>query len=119
MPVGDEVRRASRIRHGRLARPVTIGLLTLVYCGALLGANAASAQDGAHQAPSRAQLIAYAKCMRAHGIKDFPYPGGQRPAQPGREVNPHNARFRAAAKACSRFLPTGEGTGEVKMTVRG
>jgi len=60
------------------------------------------------QAKMQQQLLAFSKCMRAHGIEDFPDPsngglrlhGGQ-----GSDLDPGNAQFRAAQQACQGNLP--------------
>ena len=57
---------------------------------------------------SQQKLLAYSKCMRAHGIKDFPDPanGGLRvTGGPGTDLTPNNAQFQAAQKACQGNLP--------------
>ncbi len=62
--------------------------------------NAASGASGA---------LAYAKCMRAHGISDFPDPegGGFRiQASNGSDLAPDNPRFKAAQQACRSLEPT-------------
>lgn len=66
----------------------------------------------------RAAALRYAKCMRAHGIKDFPDPnsdgGIQISAGPG--LDPNSPRFKAADKACKHFLPGGGGGGTTHGT---
>jgi hypothetical protein len=60
------------------------------------------------QARAQQQLLAFSKCMRAHGIKDFPDPssGGLRlKVGPGSDLNPNNAQFAAAQQACQGKLP--------------
>ena len=56
----------------------------------------------------------YAKCMRGHGIKDFPdpvpNPGGQGASfqtngGPGSDLNHNDPRFQAADQACQPLLP--------------
>jgi hypothetical protein len=62
------------------------------------------------QAEFRKAALANAKCMRAHGI-DFPDPefGANGEARvrigKGSGINPNSAKFQAAQKACSKFLP--------------
>ncbi len=59
--------------------------------------------------------LANAKCMREHGIKNFPDPtfdengGAQIRMTKGSGLNPDSARFKAAMKACEDTLP-GAGT---------
>jgi hypothetical protein len=48
------------------------------------------------------------KCMRAHGIKDFPDPsngGIQITVTPGSDLSPDNPQFQAAQTACQGDLP--------------
>jgi hypothetical protein len=54
------------------------------------------------------KMLGFSKCMRAHGIKDFPDPsnGGIRlRAGQGSDLNPDNPQFQAAQKACQGDLP--------------
>jgi hypothetical protein len=62
----------------------------------------------AQQAQRQQQLLAFSKCMRAHGIEDFPDPssgGLQLRGGPGSDLNPNNSQFQAAQKACQGNLP--------------
>jgi hypothetical protein len=57
----------------------------------------------------RASVLAYSRCMRAHGIKDFPDPGAdgglRLDAHPGSDVDPNSPRYQAADTACKSLLP--------------
>jgi hypothetical protein len=60
----------------------------------------------------------YAKCMRAHGISDFPDPKPdgtlQIKADPGSDLDPSNPQFKAADNACKHYEPGGgQGGGTV------
>lgn len=60
------------------------------------------------QAQMQQKMLAFSKCMRAHGIKDFPDPtnGGLRlRGGPGSDLNPNDAQFQAAQQACQGNLP--------------
>ena len=63
----------------------------------------------AQQAAARAQALRYARCMRAHGISDFPDPNAQGGIQlspkPGGDLEPNNPRFQAANQACQHYQP--------------
>ena len=63
----------------------------------------------AQQAEARAQALKYSRCMRGHGISDFPDPNSQGnlqvQANAGGDLDPHNPRFEAANKACQHDLP--------------
>jgi len=70
----------------------------------------------AQQAKMQQKLLAFSKCMRAHGIKDFPDPsnGGLRiSVHPGSDLDPNNAQFQAAQRACSGDLPFKGGPAKV------
>jgi hypothetical protein len=62
-----------------------------------------------------AQGVAYARCMRSHGVPDFPdptaSPGGgvafQVNGGPGSDLDHNNPRFQAADHACRSLLPGG------------
>jgi hypothetical protein len=71
--------------------------------------SSSSGQSGA----TRAQLVKYAECMRAHGISDFPDPvpsplGGYDfhvHITPGSDLDPHTPRNESAQKACQNDVP--------------
>ena len=55
------------------------------------------------------QALAYAQCMRSHGVPDFPDPNAQGgfsiQGGPGSGLNPGSATFQAADKECRHLLP--------------
>ncbi len=65
----------------------------------------------------KAQNLKYAKCMRAHGISDFPDPKAdgslQIPASSGSDIDPNNPRFKAANDACKKYQPGGGAGGDL------
>jgi hypothetical protein len=67
----------------------------------------------AQQAKMKAGNLKYARCMRAHGISDFPDPNSQGQLQiqvtPGGDLDPNNPRFQAANKACQHYQYNGPG----------
>lgn len=65
----------------------------------------------AQRAQMQAAMLKYAKCMRAHGISDFPDPsnGGLTiRSKSGGDLDPNNPRFKAAQQACRHDLPGGK-----------
>jgi hypothetical protein len=72
---------------------------------ASVGSGRASS-SGASTPPS---ALAYSRCMRAHGIKDFPDPNSRGElalnAEPGSDIDPGNPTYQAADGACKRLLP--------------
>ena len=66
------------------------------------GAQSSGADTGQQQA-----LLAFARCMRRHGV-DFPDPttsNGVTQLSPGNNVNPNDPRVRQAQDACAKNLP--------------
>jgi hypothetical protein len=55
---------------------------------------------------NEAAMLAYAQCMRSHGVANFPDPNGQGVIQ-GSGINPGSPSFQAADKACRHVLPNG------------
>ena len=76
------------------------------------GATAGSGSSG-QSGPTDAQLLKYAVCMRAHGIRDFPDPvpsplGGYDfhvHITPGSDLDPNTPRYHTADKACQKYIP--------------
>jgi hypothetical protein len=55
-------------------------------------------------------MVAYAKCMREHGVANFPEPAEGHllvKGSPGSSLDPGSAQFRAADKQCRKLLPNG------------
>jgi hypothetical protein len=76
----------------------------------------AAASAGPQSPAALAEMTAYAKCMRSHGIADFPdptaNPGGPGgsfdiSAGPGSDLNPDDPRNQRANQACQSLLPDG------------
>lgn len=76
------------------------------------GANSGDANSSASPAPSSGggpALLAFARCMRANGVPNFPDPaagGGARFEVPA-GTNPATPTFRAAQAKCQKVLPDG------------
>jgi hypothetical protein len=65
------------------------------------------------QAKMQQQLLAFSKCMRAHGLKDFPDPtnGGLRLRSGQGDLDPGSTLFQSAQQACQGKLPFKAGAG--------
>ena len=65
--------------------------------------------SAAQQHEIQQAALKYSKCMRAHGIKDFPDPtsngGLQIQVHPGSDLAPNNPTFQKAQQACKGDLP--------------
>src|SRR5262245_31636898 len=82
------------------------------------------AGNAAQAAQNRPALLRYARCMRAHGLSDFPdpSPGGgiqiQQNATPGSALNPNSPVYKAADSACKHYT-SGLGGGQSSLNTGG
>jgi hypothetical protein len=69
----------------------------------------------AQLAKQKDSALKYSKCMRDHGVKDFPDPnadgGLQIRVQPGSDLSPDSPVFKAADAACQHFMGDPHGGG--------
>lgn len=56
------------------------------------------------------QALAYAHCMRAHGVRDYPDPNGNGSDQSINQagIDPNSPTYKAAAQACRKDAPPGQ-----------
>jgi hypothetical protein len=113
--------RRIRWRARTLAWTAPIAVLALLFagCGGSGGpgvASAGSSKSGGGRSSStgskKASALAYSKCMRAHGVTDFPDPDSKgqltinKTGGPGSsDLDPNNAQFQAAQEACKSLAP--------------
>jgi len=116
--------RWNHLRSGALALLVGVAASVLSACGGskaptvatlettTSGPAAAATTTGgaAGSSPSRAQLqsdaLKYSRCMRAHGVPDFPDPSssGGFTFQPGSGLNPSSPAVKAAQAKCEKYM---------------
>lgn len=127
MPHSTHTRRRTSPRACLLAAAAILGVApALAGCGGSSGpgvahlsstksASQARPEGGGASSESPASLqqamIAYAKCMRANGVPDFPDPNGSGgfPVRGG--FDPGSPAARAAQAKCRQLLPPGPGSG--------
>ena len=88
----------------RLTVVLLLGCVLLAACGST-GQPSGTATGAASSSPSDPALQ-LARCMRAHGVSNFPDPrpgGGGIQLGPG--VNPESPAFQSAKQACREFFP--------------
>ena len=89
-----------------MRRPlIPVAILVVTVMPPLVAAcGASSSPSAATTGPSSvAAEVAYAKCMRSHGVSNFPDPSGGR--IPKERIPFSNPRFASGAKACARLFP--------------
>ena len=75
-----------------------------------VGANVTTPPNPVIAAKQYEQAVKFTRCMRAHGIADFPDPSAGGGIQisgggPNSDLNPGNATFVAAQNACQKYSP--------------
>ncbi|HTC71057.1 MAG TPA: hypothetical protein VK662_15915 [Acidothermaceae bacterium] len=77
--------------------------------------SASSTGNAGSSAPAHNEALAYASCMRGHGISDFPDPdssgqidlkGAALQGGPNSDLNGTSPQFQAASTACKSLQPT-------------
>jgi hypothetical protein len=99
---------------GEAGQPGRTGVLAFLV-GLVLLAAACGASPGASSSPSASTAsagfstrLAFARCVRAHGVPTYPDPYGNGLEPPGtKELFIGNSRFRPAVSACRHLLPNG------------
>jgi len=81
--------------------------LGVVGCGST-GAPSGTVTNAGSPAPSGpSPALEFAKCMRAHGVSNFPDPGGGGSVQiQGTGLNPQAPAFQTAQRDCQHYLPS-------------
>jgi hypothetical protein len=111
----DHPDRAARSAGPRRSPPIRGMAVAATLLGLAIAAAGCSGSSHPSVAGSATSLsgIAYAQCMRSHGIHDFPDPtpgagvAFQINAGPGSDLNSNDPRFQAADQACRSLLPGG------------
>ena len=97
-----------------------VAALALAACGGSSSPNAGGATSAqGDSSANHAKALAFARCMRSHGVPNFPDPSGGgggdfrfqvQSGQSGTSVNGvavSSASFRSAMQACHSYLPNG------------
>jgi hypothetical protein len=103
-----------RRRAGLLAAGLAAVALPVAACGggspgSPAVANAGSSTPSGSSSPSSSAShdpLAFPRCMRAHGVTDFPDSGGPIQASPGSDLDPSNPTYKAARQACQSLQTT-------------
>jgi hypothetical protein len=112
---------AGRVAHRRSAAAAMVGLCTLALVGACSGSPPRAGSGGSPTTgepasssnagePANAPLVAFARCVRSHGVADFPDPqaGASNTKFPSaQQLRVSSSQLSAAETACQRLLPVG------------
>jgi hypothetical protein len=85
-------------------------MAALAVIGCLVAISACGSSGGHPTlASAHADFLDYSKCMRAHGVPEFPdpSPGGGIHVNIGSGLNPFSPSFQAARNTCRKLLPGG------------
>jgi hypothetical protein len=93
-------------RAGTLAIATAITLLATACGGGSPSSSSTSNVAGAKSAGYAAQL-AYSRCMRSHGVPDFPDPQHNASGTGISGVDTSSPQYQSASSACRHLLPNG------------
>jgi hypothetical protein len=93
---------ASERRRLPVALAVLGCVLTIAACGS-------SSHSTTSVAAGHSAFLAFAECLRSHGVPDFPDPSaaGGIQIQAGSGINPFSPAFKGAQSDCRHLLPVG------------
>jgi hypothetical protein len=98
-------------RHARTAAAViaTAALALLAACGGSPSPAGSGGSPGAAGSANSQKLLAFSRCMRSHGVPNFPDPNssGVLPKSQIAQLTASNPQFPAAHRACGHLLPNG------------
>jgi len=105
--------RQPRPRRMRVAAVITVMAAAALLTAACGGSPSSTGSGGSPNAGGSAnsQALAYSRCVRSHGVPDFPDPdrNGQIPAEGKRALRAvGESRARAATYACRNLNPAGQ-----------
>lgn len=84
--------------------PATPGVATL--SGSTASHSSGTSTSGTSGIGSHEHgAVEFAKCMRAHGVKNFPERGANGTIQASGDLDPNSPTFKAAQSACQSYLP--------------
>src|SRR5262249_61259120 len=102
--------RRAQLRRPHVAAALACLALVAAGCSSSASAGTGAAPPGGSAKPS---ALAFSKCMRAHGITDFPDPNSQGQiqinAKPGTDLERNNPQFQTAFSACQTHQHTPPG----------
>ena len=93
-----------------LAAAILTGLALLVAaCGGSSTRGVAAATTSGSSSNLRSEALAFARCMRSHGVRNWPDPNssGLFPKRTSQELGVSSSQFQAAQTACGDLLPNG------------
>jgi hypothetical protein len=98
---------------GGSANPDVARLSSGTSSAASSNASTGTGAAGAGSGSPEAAALAFADCMRANGLPNFPDPkaGGGFLFHTGGGADPSSPAFKAAQTKCKKFLPPGPGSG--------
>jgi hypothetical protein len=103
-------------------RPATRRRLSRAVPAAICAAAAIAAcgSSGRRGEPSttRDPAVAYARCLRGHGVPSFPDPRSGDPLRIPSDISAQSPAFKHAQTACARLEPGGESSGRSSESQR-
>lgn len=98
-----------------LGRPretlVLIVMISAALVTAACSSNSNSPSATSSPTSAYAKMVAYAQCIRAHGVRNYPDPNSNGVTN-ANGLNLHSAQMQSAAAACKKLAPVLSGQGQ-------
>ena len=99
------------MRHAQVSTPANrhrnVFGIALVAVGCVLAIAACGSSSKTSNSTGHNAFLGFSKCMRAHGVPNFPDPSPGGGIQLSSGMNPFSPSFKAAQASCRRLLPGG------------
>jgi hypothetical protein len=108
------------MNHSTSVAAVIITAAGLVLMSAACGgSSSATGSAGSHASTAAVAALAYARCVRSHGVPDFPDPdsAGQFSKTTLDQLAATNSQYQTATQSCAHLLP-GSGGGPTAAQLR-
>jgi hypothetical protein len=99
-PLTGKTRPRHRLRLGCVLASVFI---SVSFCAAACGGGSGTAPQASQGGSGAEKAVAYADCMRAHGVTNYPDPSSD--SVTGTDIDFGSATFQAARATCAKLSP--------------
>jgi hypothetical protein len=112
--MNHRIRAMRRPRWAWAPTPLTTAAIAMALLAAACSGSPASTSSGGSsnsQGSATSQTLAYAQCVRSHGVPNFPDPstGGQFTQTTLQQLAASSSQYQTATQACAHLLPAGGG----------
>jgi len=101
-PLTGKTRPRHRLQRGGV---LTAVLIAVSFCAAACGGGSGADPSASQGGNNAEKAVAYAECMRAHGVTNFPDPGSGDSGTSNAGIDMGSATFQSARAKCAALSP--------------